>query len=193
MKKRYIVLAIILVLFGFVLVKALNVSYSATDYYYYVRRNMLSHHYIKNNKSNTASGTILIKTDSGSSSTTGESTVVYCAEQGVNNSHDKHTKKILNTVSDSLLSTTAKTKLAAIMPYTYPYISLSELKNYLKDETIGLSASDYAAYSFDNLDAQESMTAVQAAIWNAIGNTDRFVYGSTVFHQDKVHLKILEK
>jgi len=179
-KKKYILLTIILFIIGFVVVKSLDVSYSASDYYYYIRRNMLSHHYISNNKSNTASGTILVKTGSRSSETEGDVAIVYCAEQGKNNSSSSHTKKLLSTVSDSLVSSEAKDKLNVIMKYSYPYVTLGELKNYLKDEKIGIDPSVYSSNNFDNLDTQESMTAVQAAIWNAIEATDKFKYGKTV-------------
>ncbi|MBQ8472934.1 MAG: Cys-Gln thioester bond-forming surface protein [Bacilli bacterium] len=179
-KKIYVLIPLFVMLFVVVLVKALNISYSASDAYYYVRRNMLSHHYIANNQSNTASGTILVKTGNRKSASDGYATVVYCAEQGVNNSSSSHTKRGLGEISDSLVSSSAKTKLNAIMPYSYPYVTLSELKNYLKDSKIGIGASTYSSYNFDNLDAQESMTAVQAAIWNAMQNTNKFVYGKTV-------------
>ena len=178
--KKYIIMPLIVFVFSFVLLKTFDISYSAGDGYYYIRRNMLSHHYIKNNLSNTASGTILVKSVDRTSSTSGEAVVVYCAEQGVNNSSSSHTKKVLNSVSDSLVGSEAKKELNAWMPYAYPYVTLSELKNYLKDETIGIKASEYSSYNFDNLDAQESMTAVQAAIWNSIKKTDKFVYGNTV-------------
>lgn len=178
--KKYILIVFVVFVISIVLVKSLGSSYSASDAYYYVRRNMLSHHLIKNNQSSTASGTILVKTGTRTSDNDGESVVVYCAEQGVNNSTSAHTKKTLGSVSDSLVSDVAKDKLNIIMPYSYPYVTLGELKNYLKDSTIGIDPSLYSKYNFDNLDAQESMTAVQAAIWNAIKNTDKFVYSKTI-------------
>lgn len=178
--KKIFLVPLVVFVFSFVLISVLGESYSASDKYYYVRRNMLSHHLIKNNKSNTASGTILVKTGKASSNEDGDSIVVYCAEQGSNNSSSSHTKKSLDAVSSSLVGDNAKEELNAIMPYTYPYITLTELKNLLKDEKLGIEASLYSSYNFENLDAQESMTAVQAVIWNSIKGTDRFVYGKTV-------------
>ena len=125
-------------------------SYSAADTlvetsatkYYYIRRNMLSHYYVSHNstesdETRTASGTILIKSGNRYSSSEGSAILVYCAEQGYANSASVHTRKTLSkALKDGNLKTeTAKNILNTMMQYSYPFITLSNLKVALKNPT----------------------------------------------------------
>lgn len=175
--KKYILLPVAIFVFSFILIRIVGVSYSAsnTSYnYQYIRRNMLSHHFISSNGGN-ASGTILLKTGNRSSNS-GSSVLVYCARQGktINGSGGYSKQNLKNAFND-----TKSKRLTAVLANSYPYISLAELKEVLKNESIGIGSQVYTENLFDTLDVQEAMTATQAAVWNIIGNTEKYKYGTT--------------
>lgn len=175
--KKYIFMSMAVFVFSFILLRILDVSYAASNSnynYYYIRRNMLSHHFISSNHGN-ASGTILIKTGNRNSDS-GTRAIVYCARRGktINGSGGYSKENISNVYNE-----TQQNRLKAVLANSYPYISLDELKTNLKDPDTGIGAQIYSANKFDTLDAQEAMTATQAAIWNVVENTDRYKYERT--------------
>ncbi len=159
-----------------------------TTNWYYVRRNMYSHYYVSHNSTErdgikTASGTILIKNGDRTKSNDGAAAVaVYCAQQGYGNSSSAHTRYTLaKAVKKGFITNKASKILDAMMKYAYPYITLTDLKEALKNPTYGLDSGVYDKYSFDKLNAQEAMTAVQASIWNATKNKDNYYkFGGTL-------------
>ena len=175
--KKYFLIPMAVFVFSFVLLKIFDVSYAASNSNYeykYIRRNMLSHHFISSNNGH-ASGTILIKTGNANSDS-GTPAIVYCAKHGKaitgNNAYSKEN-------ISSVYNEEQQSRLKGVLLNSYPYISLEELKTILRDPNIGIGASVYANNKFDTLDAQEAITATQAAIWNVVGNTDRYKYDRT--------------
>ena len=175
--KIYIISSILVFVFVFLIVRAIGISYSAPnegENYYYIRRNMLSHHYITANSGN-ESGTILIKTGN-KKSDSGEATLVYCARQGKNISGSAYSKENLSSAG---YTDSQEKKLKAMLSLSYPYITLAELKETLKDPDIGIG-EDYASLHFEEkFDVQEAMTATQASVWNIIKNTTTYKYKTT--------------
>lgn len=99
---------------------------------------------------------------------------VYCAEHGQNISTADHKRYSIN--SDALsLDDDVRDGLNKIMKYAYPYMTLSDLKTALQDSTIGIGAQ-YSSLDFAHLNAQEAITATQAAIWNIIYDTNQYKY-----------------
>jgi len=152
------------------------VATTVKEKYYYIRRNMLSHHYITNNSD--PSGTIMIKTGS-TDQVDGEMVLTYCANKGKNIAKSRDGKYYENVpISQTSVPKIqeAEDNLTGIMLNSYPYISLAELKNKIKT---GIGIEEYEKYEFDTLDVQEAMTATQAAVWNAIGDTTSNKYRTT--------------
>lgn len=185
-KRIYIFTTIFVFIFTFIMYQSFDKnSLASTDTgeqvakqkkYYFIRRNMLSHHYITGNYD--PSGTIMIKTGS-TTSVNGERVITYCANKGKYIAKSTEGKYYVNVpISETSVSKIKKAQnnLTGVMLNSYPYISLSELKARIKT-SIGEEA--YNKYEFDTLDAQEAMTATQAAVWNAIDKTDSNSYRTT--------------
>ena len=136
-------------------------------------KNIYTHYHITNNFNTAASGTKILNAKNDNET----KVVVYCAEQGKTLGSGKIRKRyhITSTISN-WKSETVRDKLNRMMPYAYPYITLTELKNYLKGDTIGLGETVYNEYGFDSLNVQETITAVQAAIWNIEKNTTKYKF-----------------
>ena len=137
--------------------------------YKMLRKNTYSWHLITNNftqfTSQNASGTKLIRTVDKVNDKYAYA-VVFCATEGKTLSSTENRKRYsIDSSKVSALSTAKKTKLKAVMPYMYPYVTLGTLKTTLQDATLGIGDS-YSKYSFGSLTAQEAITASQAAIWN---------------------------
>ena len=184
-KKIYISVIVLTFVATFILMKTFdNRSYASSDNqeigtinegteFKFIRKNIYSQYHISNTSfSNDVFGTKLIA----QKSDTSKQEVVYCAEEGTNLSSSSARKRYGIFSSDVSLSPSKKQKLSSVMPYMYPYITLSELKNNLKDSAIGI-ADDYTTYGFDLLNVQETISAVQASIWNIID-------GKTSYNQD---------
>lgn len=175
-KKIYISVIILTFVATFILMKTFdNKSYASSDNqeigtinegteFKFIRKNTYSKYHISNTSfSNDVFGTKLIA----QKSNTSKQEVVYCAEEGKKLSSSYTRKRYGISSSNVSLSASKKEKLSSVMPYMYPYITLSELKNNLKDASIGI-ADDYTTYGFDLLNVQETISAVQASIWNII-------------------------
>lgn len=175
-KKIYISVIILTFVATFILMKTFdNKSYASSDNqeigtinegteFKFIRKNTYSKYHISNTSfSNDVFGTKLIA----QKSDTSKQEVVYCAEEGKKLSSSYARKRYGISSSNVSLSASKKEKLSSVMPYMYPYITLSELKNNLKDASIGI-ADDYTTYGFDLLNVQETISAVQASIWNII-------------------------
>ncbi len=183
-KNFIVVLLPLLVIIGtFIVFKSFDKkSYAAdtpvavTKKYAYIRRNMLSHHYITSNYN--PSGTILLKTGA-RSSVNGDTALAYCAHKGKNiaGAGDGHwyTNVLIDKTKVSAIKK-HKDNLKAVISNSYPYISLPQLKEILKNS---LGETEYNKYNFDALDVQESMTATQAAIWNGIAGKLNNQYRAT--------------
>lgn len=175
-KKIYISVIILTFVATFILMKTFdNKSYASSDNqeigtinegteFKFIRKNTYSKYHISNTSfSNDVFGTKLIA----QKSDTSKQEVVYCAEEGKKLSSSYARKRYGISSSNVSLSASKKEKLSSVMPYMYPYITLSDLKNNLKDASIGI-ADDYTTYGFDLLNVQETISAVQASIWNII-------------------------
>lgn len=170
-KKIYPTVIALTFVVTFMIMGITNKSYSYSDnatgnipngtIYRLVSKNMYTHYHISNTGfRNSASGTKLIN-----SPTYGEA-VVYCAEAGkkLGNTNKKLTRYSLDK---SGLSQDKQNQLNAMMQYAYPYITLTELKQVLKNQT---------DYNFDNLTAQEAIAAVQASIWAIVEGENEHYY-----------------
>lgn len=175
-KKIYISVIVLTFVATFILMKTFdNRSYASSDNqeigtinegteFKFIRKNTYSKYHISNtNFRNDVFGTKLIA----QKSDTSKQEVVYCAEEGKKLSSSSTRKRYGISSSNISLSASKKEKLSTVMPYMYPYITLSDLKNNLKDASIGI-ADDYTTYGFDSLNVQETISAVQASIWNII-------------------------
>lgn len=175
-KKIYISVIVLTFVATFILMKTFdNRSYASSDNqeigtinegteFKFIRKNTYSKYHISNTSfSNDVFGTKLIA----QKSDTSKQEVVYCAEEGKKLSSSYTRKRYGISSSNVSLSASKKEKLSSVMPYMYPYITLSDLKNNLKDASIGI-ADDYTTYGFDSLNVQETISAVQASIWNII-------------------------
>lgn len=187
MKKKNIYVPMILLTFAitFIIMQTLDKkSYAAVDNqeigtiaegteFKFVRKNMYSMYHISHTSfSNDVFGTKLLKQKNDDS----KKVVVYCAEEGKKLSSGSSRRRYAINSSNVNLNDTIKDKLAKVMPYMYPYITLGNLKENLKSSTIGIG-SEYDNLGFDNLNVQETISAVQAAIWNI---TD----GKTTYNSD---------
>ncbi len=150
-------------------------------------KNTYSHYHIKNNFRRSASGTkVLVNANNKN-----QKVLVYCAEQGVTLG-SSYTRKRYGLNSSSVpIKDNVKNKLSIMMNYAYPYITLGELKTMLKGSN-GLG-SEYEEYEFDKLNVQETITAVQAAIWNIMKNTNKFEYDREIGSSDDSSLKKFAK
>ena len=184
-KKIYISVIVLTFVATFILMKTFdNRSYASSDNqeigtinegteFKFIRKNIYSKYHISNTSfRNDVFGTKLIA----QKSDTSKQEVVYCAEEGKKLSSSSTRKRYGISSSNISLSASKKEKLSTVMPYMYPYITLSDLKNNLKDASIGI-ADDYTTYGFDSLNVQETISAVQASIWNIID-------GKTSYNQD---------
>ena len=175
-KKIYISVIILTFVATFILMKTFdNRSYASSDNqeigtinegteFKFIRKNTYSKYHISNTSfSNDVFGTKLIA----QKSDTSKQEVVYCAEEGKKLSSSSTRRRYGISSSNVSISASKKEKLSSVMPYMYPYITLSDLKNNLKDASIGI-ADDYTTYGFDLLNVQETISAVQASIWNII-------------------------
>ena len=175
-KKIYISVIILTFVATFILMKTFdNRSYASSDNqeigtinegteFKFIRKNTYSKYHISNTSfSNDVFGTKLIA----QKSDTSKQEVVYCAEEGKKLSSSSTRRRYGISSSNVSISASKKEKLSSVMPYMYPYITLSDLKNNLKDASIGI-ADDYTTYRFDSLNVQETISAVQASIWNII-------------------------
>ena len=187
MKKKNIYVPMILLTFAitFIIMQTFDKkSYAAVDNqeigtiaegteFKFVRKNMYSMYHISHTSfRNDVFGTKLLKQKNDDS----KKVVVYCAEEGKKLSSGSSRRRYAINSSNVNLNDTIKDKLAKVMPYMYPYITLGNLKENLKSSTIGIG-SDYDSLGFDNLNVQETISAVQAAIWNI---TD----GKTTYNSD---------
>ena len=187
MKKKNIYVPMILLTFAitFIIMQTFDKkSYAAVDNqeigtiaegteFKFVRKNMYSMYHISHTSfRNDVFGTKLLKQKNDDS----KKVVVYCAEEGKKLSSGSSRRRYAINSSNVNLNDTIKDKLAKVMPYMYPYITLGNLKENLKNSTIGIG-SDYDSLGFDNLNVQETISAVQAAIWNI---TD----GKTTYNSD---------
>lgn len=187
MKKKNIYVPMILLTFAitFIIMQTFDKkSYAAVDNqeigtiaegteFKFVRKNMYSMYHISHTSfRNDVFGTKLLKQKNDDS----KKVVVYCAEEGKKLSSGSSRRRYAVNSSNVNLNDTIKDKLAKVMPYMYPYITLGNLKENLKSSTIGIG-SDYDSLGFDNLNVQETISAVQAAIWNI---TD----GKTTYNSD---------
>lgn len=187
MKKKNIYVPMILLTFAitFIIMQTLDKkSYAAVDNqeigtiaegteFKFVRKNMYSMYHISHTSfRNDVFGTKLLKQKNDDS----KKVVVYCAEEGKKLSSGSSRRRYAINSSNVNLNDTIKDKLAKVMPYMYPYITLGNLKENLKSSTIGIG-SEYDNLGFDNLNVQETISAVQAAIWNI---TD----GKTAYNSD---------
>ena len=187
MKKKNIYVPMILLTFAitFIIMQTFDKkSYAAVDNqeigtiaegteFKFVRKNMYSMYHISHTSfRNDVFGTKLLKQKNDDS----KKVVVYCAEEGKKLSSCSSRRRYAINSSNVNLNDTIKDKLAKVMPYMYPYITLGNLKENLKSSTIGIG-SDYDSLGFDNLNVQETISAVQAAIWNI---TD----GKTTYNSD---------
>ena len=187
MKKKNIYVPMILLTFAitFIIMQTLDKkSYAAVDNqeigtiaegteFKFVRKNMYSMYHISHTSfRNDVFGTKLLKQKNDDS----KKVVVYCAEEGKKLSSGSSRRRYAINSSNVNLNDTIKDKLAKVMPYMYPYITLGNLKENLKSSTIGIG-SEYDDLGFDNLNVQETISAVQAAIWNI---TD----GKTTYNSD---------
>ena len=175
-KKIYISVIVLTFVATFILMKTFdNRSYASSDNqeigtinegteFKFIRKNTYSQYHISNTSfRKDVFGTKLIA----QKSDTSKQEVVYCAEEGKKLSSSYTRKRYGISSSNISLSASKKEKLSTVMPYMYPYITLSDLKNNLKDASIGI-ADDYTTYGFDSLNVQETISAVQASIWNII-------------------------
>lgn len=175
-KKIYISVIVLTFVATFILMKTFdNKSYASSDNqeigtinegteFKFIRKNTYSKYHISNTSfSNDVFGTKLIA----QKSDTSKQEVVYCAEEGKKLSSSSNRRRYGISSSNVSISASKKEKLSSVMPYMYPYITLSDLKNNLKDASIGI-ADDYTTYGFDSLNVQETISAVQASIWNII-------------------------
>lgn len=175
-KKIYISVIVLTFIATFILMKTFdNRSYASSDNqeigtinegtkFKFIRKNTYSKYHISNTSfRKDVFGTKLIA----QKSDTSKQEVVYCAEEGKKLSSSSTRTRYGISSSNVSLSASKKEKLSSVMPYMYPYITLSELKNNLKDASIGI-ADDYTTYGFDSLNVQETISAVQASIWNII-------------------------
>ena len=136
------------------------------------RKNMYSWHIIAHNGDD-ASGTKLLHTKSEFDGVR-YNAVAYCATQGKTLSSAENRRRYsIDSSYVTALNADQKAKYKLVMPYMYPYINLGKtsddantLKSILKGTTLGLEGNDYDTYQFNNLNANEAITAVQAAIWN---------------------------
>lgn len=187
MKKKNIYVPMILLTFAitFIIMQTFDKkSYAAVDNqeigtiaegteFKFVRKNMYSMYHISHTSfRNDVFGTKLLKQKNDDS----KKVVVYCAEEGKKLSSGSSRRRYAINSSNVNLNDTIKDKLAKVMPYMYPYITLGNLKENLKSSTIGIG-SEYNNLGFDNLNVQETISAVQAAIWNI---TD----GKTTYNSD---------
>ncbi len=187
MKKKNIYVPMILLTFAitFIIMQTLDKkSYAAVDNqeigtiaegteFEFVRKNMYSMYHISHTSfRNDVFGTKLLKQKNDDS----KKVVVYCAEEGKKLSSGSSRRRYAINSSNVSLNDTIKDKLAKVMPYMYPYITLGNLKENLKSSTMGIG-SEYDNLGFDNLNVQETISAVQAAIWNI---TD----GKTTYNSD---------
>ena len=160
--------------------------------YKMLRKNTYSWHLITHNfntfSSTNASGTKLLETKDAIDGSKYQA-VAYCATEGKTLSQSsKRTRYSIDSSKVTKLTDAKKTTLKSVMPYMYPYINLGKtsadtgtLKAALKDSNIGLNGTDYDTYQFDNLNVNEAITGVQAAIWNIQkGKTDYYKYRGTI-------------
>lgn len=194
MKKLYYVLPIVVFAFTFMLLSSFdNKSLAATDTaianyiadgtkFNFGFKNSYAHYHIANNFRRSASGTKVLKSGN-------NKVVVYCGEQGVSLGSSYSRTRYSLSSSKVSLSQTAKNKLTKMMPYAYPYITLGELKTILKDTNLGFDSDTYSKYNFDKLNVQETLTAVQASIWNIMKNTTKFKYDKKIGNSDDSSLK----
>ena len=175
-KKIYISVIVLTFVATFILMKTFdNRSYASSDNqeigtinegteFKFIRKNTYSKYHISNTSfRKDVFGTKLIA----QKSDTSKQEVVYCAEEGKKLSSSSTRTRYGISSSNISLSASKKEKLSTVMPYMYPYITLGDLKNNLKDAAIGI-ADDYTTYGFDSLNVQETISAVQASIWNII-------------------------
>ena len=182
-KKIYISVIVLTFIATFIIMKTFDsksyaasntevgVSISDGTEFSFSYKNMYAHYHITNNFNRSASGTKVITSKDGNNTPV----VVYCAEQGKTLGTGYVRTRYSLASSNVSWSQDIKDKLSKMMMYAYPYITLGELKTTLKDATIGLG-SDYDTYKFDDLNAQETVLAVQASIWNIAKNTTKFKF-----------------
>ena len=182
-KKIYISVIVLTFIATFIIMKTFDsksyaasntevgVSISDGTEFSFSYKNMYAHYHITNNFNRSASGTKVITSKDGNNTPV----VVYCAEQGKTLGTGYARTRYSLASSNVSWSQDIKDKLSKMMMYAYPYITLGELKTTLKDATIGLG-SDYDTYKFDDLNAQETVLAVQASIWNIAKNTTKFKF-----------------
>lgn len=195
-RKLYYVIPIFVFALTFVLLKTFdNKSYAAVNTpttvnieegtkFKFSYKNTYSHYHITNNFRQSASGTKVLKNSENNK------VVVYCAEQGKTLGSKYNRTRYSLASSNVSIKTSIKDKLNIMMNYAYPYITLSELKNYLKSEQIGLDQATYDKYEFDKLNVQETITAVQASIWNIMkGTTTEFRYNKKITGSNDSSLK----
>ena len=144
--------------------------------YKMIRKNTYSWHLITHNfseaTSTNASGTKLLETRNEIDGSKYKA-VTYCASEGQRLLQaNSRTRYSIDSSKVKSLNKVQKTKLKTVMPYMYPYVNLgasssdaNTLKALLKSDK-GLNAGDYDNYHFDDLNVNEAITAVQAAIWN---------------------------
>ncbi len=189
MKKKNIYVPMILLTFvmTFIIMQTFDKkSYAAVDNqeigaivegteFKFVRKNMYSMYHISNTSfKKDVFGTKLLKQKNDDS----KKVVVYCAEEGKTLSSGSARRRYAINSNNVNLNDTIKDKLTKVMPYMYPYITLGNLKEYLKDSSLGIG-SNYENYGFDNLNVQETISAVQASIWNITnGKTSYNIDGS---------------
>lgn len=193
-KKIYYILPVIVFALTFVVLYSFdNKSLAATDTsianyiadgtkFSFSFKNSYSHYHITNNFRRSAGGTKVLKSGN-------NKVVVYCGEQGVTLGSGYSRTRYSLSSSKVTLKQNVKDKLSLMMPYSYPYITLGELKNILKDSELGFDGDTYTKYNFDKLNVQETLTAVQASIWNVMKNTTKFKYDKKIGNSDDSSLK----
>ena len=191
-----LLLPIIVFVATFFIVKTLNGSYAMNPdtnevsnvaegtQYYFVQKNTYSHHLISYHFDTfgytNAPGTKLIQSGNNQA-------IVYCATEGKTLSESSKRKRYSLYSSKVGINNARKNRLNIAMQYMYPYIKLGEtfetegsLKQALSDENYGIDAvlggNYYIRYDFDNLNVNETVTAVQAAIWNIIKGKKKNIY-----------------
>lgn len=146
--------------------------------YKMVRKNTYSYHLVSHHfntfGATNAPGTKLIQSKSGNNKA-----VVYCAQEGKTLSQSSTRKRYSLNSSKVNLYATRKNRLSVTMPFMYPYKILGEtsetpnsIKEALKNPDYGidkiLEGDYYSKYHYDDLNVNEAITAVQAALWNMI-------------------------
>ena len=183
-----IIIIILVITIGIFISKKLYSSYSwvddypnLNDGYRYIRKNMNSHHYLTNHSDEV--GVFLMKSGD-PSLVSGKSYPVYCAQAGVDLGGESY--NIVELTDSSVPSGNRNNagKLRNTLIHSYPYMSLADLKTYLKNN---MAQSVYNEYEFDTLDVQEAISATQAAIWNIAYGSKRYEYDKTASVASKTY------